>query len=42
MIDLKGIGLMLSIFKARAIFYLFALAGLLTFLFTLVVNLYVS
>jgi uncharacterized protein len=42
MIDLKGIGLMLSIFKARAIFYLFALAALLTFLFTLVVNLYVS
>jgi uncharacterized protein len=42
MIDLKGIGLMLSIFKARAIFYLFALAGLLTFLLTLIVNLYVS
>jgi uncharacterized membrane protein YraQ (UPF0718 family) len=42
MIDLKGIGLMLSIFKARAVFYLFALAALLTFLFTLVVNLYVS
>jgi hypothetical protein len=42
MIDLKGIGLMLSIFKARAVFYLFALAALLTFLFTLLVNLYVS
>ncbi|MBW4696220.1 MAG: permease [Lyngbya sp. HA4199-MV5] len=42
MIDLKGIGLMLSIFKARAVFYLFALAALLTFLFTLIVNLYVS
>ncbi len=42
MIDLKGIGLMLSIFKPRAIFYLFALAGQLTFLLTLFVNLYVS
>ncbi|PSB27206.1 permease [Stenomitos frigidus] len=42
MIDLKGIGLMLSIFKARAIFYLFALAALMTFLFTLIVNLYIS
>lgn len=42
MIDLKGVGLMLSIFKARAVFYLFALAALLTFLFTLIVNLYVS
>jgi uncharacterized membrane protein YraQ (UPF0718 family) len=42
MIDLKGIGLMLSIFKPRAIFYLFALAAQLTFLLTLFVNLYVS
>lgn len=42
MIDLKGIGLMLSIFKPRAVFYLFALAGQLTFLFALVVNLYFS
>jgi uncharacterized membrane protein YraQ (UPF0718 family) len=42
MIDIKGIGLMLSIFKARAIFYLFALAALMTFLLTLIVNLYVS
>jgi uncharacterized protein len=42
MIDLKGIGLMLSIFKARAVFYIFALAAQLTFLFTLFVNLYVS
>lgn len=42
MIDLKGIGLMLSIFKARAVFYLFALAAQLTFLVTLFVNLYVS
>jgi uncharacterized protein len=42
MIDLKAVGLMLSIFKTRAIFYLFALAAQLTFLFTLFVNLYVS
>ncbi len=42
MIDLKGIGLMLSIFKPRAVFYLFALAGQMTFLFALVVNLYFS
>lgn len=41
MVDIKGIGLMLSIFKPRALFYLFALAGLLTFLFTLFLNLHV-
>ncbi len=41
MIDLKGVGLMLSIFKPRAVFYLFALAAQLTFLFTLIVNLYI-
>jgi hypothetical protein len=41
MIDLKGIGLMLSIFKPRAVFYLFGLASLLTFLFALFINLYV-
>jgi uncharacterized membrane protein YraQ (UPF0718 family) len=40
MFDLKSIGLMLAIFKPRAIFYLFALPALLTFLFTLVLNLY--
>jgi len=40
-IDLKGIGLMLSIFKPRAIIYLFALAAQLTFLFTLFINLHV-
>ena len=40
MIDLKGIGLMLSIFKPRAVFYLFALAAQLTFLFTLYINLH--
>jgi uncharacterized membrane protein YraQ (UPF0718 family) len=42
MIDLKGVGLMLSIFKPRAIFYLFALAAQLTFLCALAVNLYLS
>lgn len=42
MIDLKGIGLMLSIFKTRAIVYLFVLAAQLTFLLTLFVNLYIS
>lgn len=42
MIDLKGIGLMLSVFQARAVIYLFALAALLTFLLTLFINLHVS
>lgn len=42
MIDLKGVGLMMSIFKARAIFYLMALAAQFTFILTLVVNLYIS
>lgn len=41
MIDLKGIGLMLSIFQPRAVIYLFALAAQLTFGLTLFVNLYV-
>lgn len=41
MIDIKGIGLMLSIFKPRAVIYLFFLAGQLTFLFTLFINLYI-
>ncbi len=41
MIDLKGVGLMLSIFKPRAVFYLFALAAQLTFLLTLFINLHV-
>ncbi|MBD2343556.1 permease [Anabaena subtropica] len=41
MIDIKSVGLMLSIFKPKTIFYLFALAGLLTFLFTLFINLHV-
>ncbi len=42
MIDLKNIGLLLSIFRGRAIVYLFALAGQLTFVLTLLINLYVS
>ena len=42
MIDLKGFGLMLSIFKPRAVIYLFALAAQLTFLLTLFINLQVS
>ena len=41
MIDLKGIGLLLSIFKPKTVFYFFALAGLLTFLFTLFINLHI-
>ncbi len=40
MIDLKAIGLLLTMFKARAIFYLFSVAGLLTFLSALLLNLF--
>ena len=42
MIDLKGIGLMLSIFKGRSVIYLMVLAAQLTFLMTLAVNLYLG
>ena len=42
MFDLKSIGLMLSIFKPKAIFYIFAIATQLTFLFTLFVNFHVN
>jgi hypothetical protein len=42
MIDLKNISLLLSIFRSRAIIYLFVLAGQLTFLLTLLVNLYLG
>ncbi len=42
MFDLKSIGLMLSIFKPKAIIYLFAIATQLTFLLTLFVNFNVS
>ncbi len=40
MIDLKAIGLLLTMFKPRAIFYLFAVAALLTFLAALLLNLF--
>ncbi|MEB3213192.1 MAG: permease [Leptolyngbyaceae bacterium] len=42
MIDVKNIGLLMSVFRGRAILYLFALAAQLTFLLTLLVNLYFS
>jgi len=42
MIDLKGLGLMLTIFRARAVIYLLVLAAQLTFVLTLFVNLRVS
>jgi uncharacterized membrane protein YraQ (UPF0718 family) len=42
MIDLKNIALLWSVFRARAILYLFILAAQLTFLITLLVNLYFS
>jgi uncharacterized protein len=41
MIDLKNVALLLSVFRGRAIFYLFVLAAQLTFLLTLLINLYV-
>ena len=42
MFDLKSIGLMLSIFKPKAIFYIFAIATQLTFILTLFVNFHLS
>jgi uncharacterized protein len=42
MFDLKNIVLLSSVMRPRAIFYLFSLAALLTFLLTLLVNLYWS
>jgi uncharacterized protein len=42
MIDLKAIGLMLSVFQGKAIIYIFALAAQLTFVLTLFINLYIS
>jgi uncharacterized membrane protein YraQ (UPF0718 family) len=42
MIDLKNISLLLTLFKGRAILYLFLLAAQITFLLTLVMNLYVG
>ncbi|MBD2328545.1 permease [Alkalinema sp. FACHB-956] len=40
MIDLKGVGLMLTMFKPRAIVYLFAIAAQLTFISGMVLNFY--
>ncbi|MGC1306689.1 MAG: permease [Phormidesmis sp.] len=42
MIDLKNIGLLLTVFTGRAVFYLFALAGMMSFAFALFVNLYIG
>lgn len=42
MIDLKNIGLLLTVFKGRAVFYLFALASLMSFGVSLFVNIYVG
>ena len=42
MIDLKNIGLLLTVFKGRAVFYLFALAAMMSFALALFVNLYVG
>ena len=42
MIDIKTVGLMLSVFKPRAVVYLMILAAQMTFLLTLIVNLNVS
>jgi hypothetical protein len=42
MFDLKNIALLASVFRPKPIIYLFALAALLTFLFTLLINIYFS
>lgn len=42
MIDLKNIGLLMTLFKPRAILYIFVLAAQLCFILTLFMNLYVS
>ncbi|EKV03768.1 putative permease [Leptolyngbya sp. PCC 7375] len=42
MIDLKNIGLLMTLFKPRAIIYIFMLAAQLCFILTLFMNLYVS
>jgi len=41
MVDIKSVGLMLTVFHPKTIFYLFALAAQLTFVFSLFINLYV-
>ncbi len=42
MIDLKNIGLLLTLFKGKAVFYLFALAAMMSFGVSLFVNLYIG
>lgn len=42
MIDLKNFALLVTVFRPRAIFYIFILAAQFTFLITLLINLYVS
>ena len=42
MIDLKNIGLLLTVFRSRVIVYLFALAAQMTFILSLFVNLHVG
>lgn len=42
MIDLKNVGLLMTVFKPRAIFYIFVLAAQLCFILTLFMNFYVS
>ncbi len=42
MIDLKNIGLLLTVFKGRAVFYLFVLAAMMSFALSLFVNLYIG
>lgn len=42
MVDLKGIGLILTIFRKRAAIYLFLLSAQLVFLFCLFINLHIS
>ncbi|MGK7919378.1 MAG: permease [Trichodesmium sp.] len=42
MIDIKAVGLLLSVFRSRAVIYLVVLAAQLTFIMALIVNLYLS
>jgi uncharacterized protein len=42
MVDLKGVGLLSTVFKPRAIVYIFGLSAIMTFLAALVLNFYVS
>lgn len=42
MFDLKSMGLLLMVFKPRAVFYIFAIVFQLTLIFTLIINLWIS